>query len=320
VTVLTWENGYALEQPPGGQHERDFVEPWQFAGRRRAGRARYPGSPAVIPSVDWWITSRCNLACDFCYGPEPGRDPTGLRDDILAQLKDSSAAAVTFCGGEPLLVRKVDEYAGILASAGKRTVLNTNGSLLARRVDRGFGLGSFDVVGLSIDGSTPDVHRAMRGPRADLAEALNAAELVVREPGTRLKIGTVVSAVNSGDLPYLARLVGDMQPDVWRLYQYSARGWQNTGQQRHHLPEEDFLRLAEEVTALAAPVPVAFSTESQTAGCLIVDPAGTVLRPGETDYEECGNCLKEPLDDIWARSPARSLITTNKRWLSVLTA
>jgi hypothetical protein len=65
---------------------------------------------------------------------------------------------------------------------------------------------------------------------------------------------------------------------------------------------------------------VAFSTESQTAGCLIVDPAGTVLRPGESDYEECGNLLKERLDDIWARSPARSLITSNKRWLSVLTS
>ena len=274
----------------------------------------------MIPSVDWWITSRCNLACDFCYGPEPGRDPTGLRDDILAQLKASSAAAVTFCGGEPLLVRKVDEYAGVLASAGKRTVLNTNGSLLARRLDQGFGLGSFDVVGLSIDGSTPGVHRAMRGPKADLAEALNAAEFVVREPRTRLKIGTVVSAVNAGDLPGLAELIRLLRPDVWRLYQYSSRGWQNIGQQRHRLPEEEFLCFADQAAGLVAPVPVAFSTESLTAGCLIVDPSGTVLQPTESGYEECGNCLKEPLDDIWARSPDRSLITTNKRWLSVLTA
>jgi MoaA/NifB/PqqE/SkfB family radical SAM enzyme len=273
----------------------------------------------VIPSVDWWIISRCNLACDFCYGPEPGRDPTGLRGDILTQLKDSSAAAVTFCGGEPLLVRRIDEYAGLLASAGKQTVLNTNGSLLARRVAQGFRLGNFNVVGLSIDGSTPDVHRAMRGPGADLDEALKAADLVIAEPGPRLKIGTVVSAVNRDDLGGLAQLIRRLQPDVWRLYQYSSRGWQNIGQQRHHLPEEDFLHLAEQVADLVAPVPVAFSTESQTAGCLIVDPAGTVLRPGESDYEECGNCLKERLDDIWARSPARSLITINKRWLSVLT-
>ena len=225
---------------------------------------------------------------------------------------------MTFCGGEPLLVRKVDEYAGILASAGKTTVLNTNGSLLARRVAQGFGLGNFDVVGLSIDGSTTEVHRSMRGPKADLDEALSAAELVAQDPAMRLKIGTVVSAVNQADLPALAGRIQGLHPDVWRLYQYSSRGWQNIGQQRHHLPEEDFLRLAEEAARLVAPIPVAFSTESQTAGCLIVDPAGNVLRPGQSDYEECGNCLKEPLDEIWSRNPARSLITANKRWLSVL--
>jgi MoaA/NifB/PqqE/SkfB family radical SAM enzyme len=217
-------------------------------------------------------------------------------------------------------VRRIDEYAGLLASAGKQTVLNTNGSLLARRVAQGFRLDNFSVVGLSIDGSTPEVHRAMRGPQADLDETLRAADLVVAEPRPRLKIGTVVSAVNRDDLGALAQLIRRLQPDMWRLYQYSSRGWQNIGQHRHHLPEEDFLHLAEQVADLVAPIPVAFSTESQTAGCLIVDPAGTVLRPGESDYEECGNCLKERLDDIWARSPARSLITSNKRWLSVLTA
>ena len=106
----------------------------------------------IPPAVDWWITSHCNLACDFCYGPTPGLDPVDKRDDIVRSLKDSSVPVVTFCGGEPLIVRKVDEYAGVLRSAGKRTVLNTNGALLARRLDQGFNLRHFDVVGLSIDG------------------------------------------------------------------------------------------------------------------------------------------------------------------------
>jgi len=35
------------------------------------------GPKAEIPSVDWWTTSHCNLACDFCYGPVPGKDPVG---------------------------------------------------------------------------------------------------------------------------------------------------------------------------------------------------------------------------------------------------
>jgi MoaA/NifB/PqqE/SkfB family radical SAM enzyme len=97
-----------------------------------------PAGPKVeIPSVDWWTTSRCNLACDFCYGPVPGKDPVELRYDTLQAIKASSARAVTFCGGEPLLLKKVGEWAGALRQLGKRTVLNTNGELLRRRLDQG---------------------------------------------------------------------------------------------------------------------------------------------------------------------------------------
>jgi MoaA/NifB/PqqE/SkfB family radical SAM enzyme len=276
-------------------------------------------SPAEFPppSVDWWITSRCNLACDFCYGPAPGKDPVDLRDEILRSLKDSSVPVVTFCGGEPLIVRKVDEYAGILRCAGKRTVLNTNGELLARRHGQGFQLRNFDLVGLSIEGSTAETHQAMRGAKASLADTLRAARLVT-EAGVQLKIGTVVSAVNAGDLPDLAKGVQELGPAVWRLYQYSQRGVQNLGQHRHRISDQEFHRVAEEAAMLAAPVPVASSAEAQTAGCLIVDPSGTVLRPTDQGYAECGNCLNEPLDDIWARIPGRSVISANKRWLSVL--
>jgi len=278
-----------------------------------------PAGPKVeIPSVDWWTTSRCNLACDFCYGPVPGKDPVELRYDILQAIKASSARAVTFCGGEPLLVKKVDEWAAMLRQAGKSSVLNTNGELLRRRLDLGFELGNFDLVGISVEGSTPEVHRAMRGDKADFVEVIAAARLVAAEPGVSLKLGTVISGVNRENLPTLARTVRDISPDVWRLYQYSSRGDQNKGQQRHRLPDGEFQRLGEEAAALAAPVPTAPSTEAETEGCLIVDPDGNVLQPGGDSYFRLGNCLTQPLDAIWAEMAERATIIRNKRWLSVL--
>jgi MoaA/NifB/PqqE/SkfB family radical SAM enzyme len=225
---------------------------------------------------------------------------------------------VTFCGGEPLLVRRIDEYADDLARRGKSTVLNTNGQLLRRRMDQGFRLGAFSMVGLSIEGSTPEVHRAMRGAKADLAEVLEAARFVLKEPGVRLKLATVVSGVNRDDLPSLAPIVRDLEPDIWRLYQYSRRGEQNVGQRRHGLSQEDFGRLVNELAMLAGPVLTAPSTDAETEGCLIVDPAGNVLQPAGPEYVRRGNCLEEPLDDIWAKIPTRSTIISNKRWLSVL--
>jgi MoaA/NifB/PqqE/SkfB family radical SAM enzyme len=158
----------------------------------------------------------------------------------------------------------------------------------------------------------------MRGDKADFDEVIAAARLVAAEPGISLKLGTVVSRVNRADLPALARTVRDLAPDVWRLYQYSGRGDQNTGQRRHWLPDGEFERLAQEVAALAAPVPTAPSTEAETEGCLIVDPAGNVLQPGGDSYFRLGNCLTQPLDDIWAEMATRATIIKNKRWLSVL--
>jgi len=276
------------------------------------------GPAATIPSVDWWITSRCNLACDFCYGPKPTRDPVELRADILAAIEKSTAAAVTFCGGEPLIVREIGLYARRLADSGKRTVLNTNGELLYKRVQQGLDL-AFTAVGFSIDGSTELVHRAMRGAKADLGEVLRATQIVADLPEASLKIGTVVSAVNRDDLPSLAALVARLKPDIWRLYQYSTRGVQNSGQQRHRLSEEEFRDLAQAAAERAAPVPTAPSSESQTAGCLIVDPNGNVLQPTSVGYITHGNCLREPIDDIWAKIPSPVSIIQNKRWLSVLT-
>jgi MoaA/NifB/PqqE/SkfB family radical SAM enzyme len=283
-----------------------------------AGSPLSAGPMVEIPSVDWWTTSRCNLACDFCYGPVPGKDPVELRYDILQAIAASSARAVTFCGGEPLLLKRVGEWAGALRQLGKRTVLNTNGELLRRRQSQGFELGNFDLVGISLEGSTREVHRAMRGEKADFDEVIAAARLVAAEPGISLKLGTVVSGVNREDLPALARTVRDLAPDVWRLYQYSGRGDQNTGQRRHWLPDGEFERLAQEVAALAAPVPTAPSTEAETEGCLIVDPAGNVLQPGGDSYFRLGNCLAQPLDAIWAEMAERATIIRNKRWLSVL--
>jgi MoaA/NifB/PqqE/SkfB family radical SAM enzyme len=270
-----------------------------------------------LPSIDWWITSRCNFACDYCYGPKPDKDPRWVRDDILGAIKASSARAVTFCGGEPLLVRDVGKYARQLRDAGKTTILNTNGSLLLRRINQGLDF-AFDVVGLSLDGSCTEVHQAMRGTAADFDQVLLAAAEIACRPRTRLKLATVVSRVNLADLPRLADLVRSLRPDVWRLYQYSPRGAVNTGRQRHEMSDDSFREAAGLVTRLAAPVPVAASPEDVTAGCLIIDPDGTLIQPLSDGYQRLGSCLSEPIDDIWARATFAETVQQNKHWLSIL--
>ena len=87
-----------------------------------AGSPLSAGPEAEIPSVDWWMTSHCNLTCDFCYGPAPAKDPVERRPEILRALAASSARVVTFCGGEPLLIRRIDEYAASVVIQVERNV------------------------------------------------------------------------------------------------------------------------------------------------------------------------------------------------------
>src|SRR5271166_932714 len=103
-----------------------------------------------------------------------GSSPRGGTEISRARYAARSATAVTFCGGEPLLVRDIGSYAKEFTGNGKPTVLNTNGSLLRRRLDQGLEF-AFTAVGVSIDGSTEAVHRAMRGAKADLGEVLHAS-------------------------------------------------------------------------------------------------------------------------------------------------
>lgn len=271
----------------------------------------------MLYPVDWRITSRCTLTCDFCYGPVPGQDPVELRSAIAGSLLDSSAGVVTFCGGEPLLVSEVGEYATKLREAGKQTVLNTNGQLLSRRLNEGMPL-AFDVVGLSLDGSTEAKHREMRGIRADFRSVLDAAKIVRSYPNATLKLATVISSVNRRDVRAMAELVGQLQPDIWRLYQYVPIGPYNRGQTRHKITENDFLEIANSVETAVAPIPVFASTANyQGPGCLIVSMDGTVFQADSEGDIIHGNCLDRPLDKIWSDidgSKSTQLITRNKGW------
>lgn len=273
---------------------------------------------AVPPVSDWWITSFCQLKCKMCIGPLAGnQDRNHHREGVLAALINSVTPSVSLCGGEPLVVPDIDRYAEALARSGKRIVLNTNGLLLRRRLRQGLRW-SFSTVGISIHGASQAVHETMQSRGADLAEVIEAARYVGRRSDTSLKLATVVSAVNRHELPALAALVRDIRPDVWRLFQYSSRGPQNTGQPDHRVSPGDFARLVSEVTELAAPVPVAPATEEVGAGCLIIDPDGNVLEPRGLGYVRHGNCLDEPLDAIWARMPNHAVINSNKRWHALL--
>jgi MoaA/NifB/PqqE/SkfB family radical SAM enzyme len=280
--------------------------------------------PDNPPSIDWWITSRCNLACDFCYGPMPTSDPAELRLQIAAELAASPAETITFCGGEPLvLAKEIFQYAHLFKAAGKRVVLNTNGELLERAISKYLEPGEelpFDVVGVSVDGPTELMHAAMRdsGRRANLYKTFAGIREVKKHPDTLLKIASVVSDVSINWLREMIEFAdNELQADVLRLYHYNPHGDYNTGQAMHGISKARFDKQVAEYLPYARPQLPVHVSDNESQACLIVDPNGNVSISTKSGYDRLGNCLSEPIANIWERQSqsTRGLVKRNKKWI-----
>lgn len=104
---------------------------------------------------------------------------------------------------------------------------------------------SVDLIGLPIDGSSPEIHDLMR--RSPGHFNLIGSRLQWLAPlRDRLKINTVVSAVNQHDLVRLARVIATLQPARWSIYQYWPLGPAARVANKHRLPNIQFSKVAEQ--------------------------------------------------------------------------
>jgi sulfatase maturation enzyme AslB (radical SAM superfamily) len=167
------------------------------------------------------LTSRCDLACEYCYvfGDDAWRDlPRTMPEEVVeataarmtehAQRHATPTVRVVLHGGEPLLagVERLDRTASVLRKTAARSgievllSLQTNGVLLHERM--------LDVlrrhrirVGVSLDGSAEmhDRHRRRRDGRGSHSATARALGLLRRpensavyvlEPADLICVGT----------------------------------------------------------------------------------------------------------------------------------
>jgi len=98
------------------------------------GESSYAGQPCVFIRL-----AGCNLHCTFCdarYANEEAAQQQTL-DQILAFVAAYPAFPVEITGGEPLLQEGVYPLLAELLAAGRRVLLETNGSLPVDRVPAG---------------------------------------------------------------------------------------------------------------------------------------------------------------------------------------
>ena len=174
----------------------------------------------------WNLTNICNLYCKHCYSSanqERSEDLT--HEDVLNLIKRLPSIGVKFAilsGGEPLLREDVFVIAKNLKERSIKTYLSTNGLLVKDFIKEI--KGSFDYVGISIDGE-PEIHDAFRGKRGSFEESLKAIRLCIEE-GIRVGLRFTLTPITAPSLPFIFELA--QREGIPKVYishlVYSGRG------------------------------------------------------------------------------------------------
>ncbi|HEU4371153.1 MAG TPA: TIGR04053 family radical SAM/SPASM domain-containing protein [Methylomirabilota bacterium] len=175
--------------------------------------------------VYWELTRACDLACRHCRAeaqPERAADEL-TTNECRAVLADLALAGpprphVIFTGGDPLkrpdlllLVRAAVDL-GLGVSVAPSATLALDGPTVRALRDAGV-----SAMSLSLDGSTPARHDAVRGVLGCYGWTLAAAAHVTAA-GVPLQINTLVTRETHRDLEDLAKVVARLGAARWSLF------------------------------------------------------------------------------------------------------
>jgi len=166
----------------------------------------------------FFCTRQCNLKCPMCDIPNRKVESKEINRTqgfrILDELAELGVSGVSFTGGEPLLRSDIFDFIRHARALDMETILVTNGIKLCELGSEVVAAGP-DVVNVSIDGSTSEIHDKSRGVKGAFERTVKGVRtlkrLIVRH-GSDMQIvaSTVLSQDNVGDLENIIGLCRDI--------------------------------------------------------------------------------------------------------------
>ena len=125
----------------------------------RLGAGRVLGNKSPF-QMTLSVTNRCNFRCEYCNIPLQQRDELTTEEWCagIDDLVSGGLGRVSLIGGEPLLRPDLGAIIRHLKSRGVHTAMNTNGWLVAQRIEE---VALLDLVCVTLDGPR-EVHDAQR--------------------------------------------------------------------------------------------------------------------------------------------------------------
>lgn len=154
-------------------------------GVRRLLRAKSPFQMTLS------LSNRCNFRCTYCEIPLQDRDEMSTADwlAVIDELQAGGMCRASIIGGEPLLRKDAGAIVRHLKHRGVHASMNTNGWLIAERIDE---IDALDLVCVTLDGPQA-IHDRQRHP-GSYARVLRGLEALRQR-----KIPTVTMTVVTPD-------------------------------------------------------------------------------------------------------------------------
>jgi AdoMet-dependent heme synthase len=171
----------------------------------------------------WEVTQSCDLACKHCRAAaQPIAHPDELTNAegkaLIDQIAEMHIPIFVFTGGDPMKRQDVFELIRYAADKGVQVALTPSATPLLTR-EAIFKLKEAGLVrlGISLDGSTPEIHDAFRGLPGAWARTIQAIEWA-NEAGIPIQVHTTISRHNAHDLDSLCNLFEKLAIVMWNVF------------------------------------------------------------------------------------------------------
>jgi radical SAM protein len=171
----------------------------------------------------WEITQSCDLACKHCRAAaQPIQHPDELTNAegkaLIDQIAEMHIPIFVFTGGDPLKRKDLFELIRYAAQKGVQVAVTPSATpLLTREAIFQMKEAGLVRLGISLDGSTPEIHDAFRGLPGAWARTIQAIEWA-NEAGVPIQVHSTISRHNVHDLDNLCNLFEKLAIVMWNVF------------------------------------------------------------------------------------------------------
>ncbi|MGV8152649.1 MAG: radical SAM protein [Candidatus Nanoarchaeia archaeon] len=169
--------------------------------------------------VHWFLTSKCNEKCRFCFKPNFDLSNLGNEKTLSKVLADNYVKEVVFTGGEPLLSKSLEPSLEILANSLVDTSIHTNAMLLDFKLLKRL-VKLTNEIAIPIDSMDKRTQEYLR--KIDCLPKVKRVLEELQDSDIRIGIHTTATAINVDHIPQIYDFLCNRRFDYWRIYEFNS--------------------------------------------------------------------------------------------------